>query len=290
MRASKKFVDLLYDKNLLSNVAQIRIELYGSLALTGVGHGTDYAVLMGLEGESPEYIDPTSIKSRIQNISKSKTLNLRKEHQITFIPIQHLVWYTNDTLQFNTYCVRYIAYNDKNDVICSEDFYSVGGGFVIRGDPAEHNAYLMVEEESPNLDAYDAMQPPHKFDSAAHLLRLARAHECNISDITRKNELHWRTEEEINKELTQIWNVMNQSIQNGINTKGLLQTKAKRRASNMYEMLKNADNKDPDHPLNSIEGPHYSDWISCWAMAVNEENATGGRVVTAPTLRYIIDF
>jgi len=282
MRASKKFVDLLKHKDLLFNVAQIKIELFGSLALTGVGHGTDYAVLMGLEGDSPENIDPTSIQPRIQNISKSQTINLRKEHQVKFIPIQHLVWYTQDTLPFHPNGVRYLAYDNNNQVILSEDYYSVGGGFVIHGDPGEHNAYRMVEEESPNLDEYDS-QPPHKFDNADELLWLARAHECSISEITRLNELHWRSEDAINKGLTEIWNVMNNSIQTGISTKGLLQTKAKRRAANMYEMLKNGETQDENNPLNSIAGPHYDDWLSCWAMAVNEENASGGRVVTAPT-------
>ena len=120
-----------------------------------------------------EFIDPTTIQTRIQNISKSQTLTLRKEQQVKFIPLQHLVWYTKDTLPFHPNGVRYIAYDENNDVISSEDFYSVGGGFVVHGDPSEHNAYRMVEEESPDLDAYDAQHPPLKFVNAEELLRLA---------------------------------------------------------------------------------------------------------------------
>ena len=157
--------------------------------------------------------------------------------------------------------VRYIAYDGDNEVLSSEDFYSVGGGFVIHGDPSDHNAFRMIDEEDPNLTEYDKQHPPYPFETAEELLRLCRAHECNISEICRKNEQHWRTDEEVTKELENIWNVMNNSIQNGITTKGLLQTKAKRRAANMYEKLRNGELHKEDNPLNAIAGPHYDDWV-----------------------------
>eukprot|EP01084_Bolivina_argentea_P101451 181881_1 len=309
MRASKKFVDLLHKKQLLSNVSTIKCELYGSLALTGIGHGTDYAVLMGLEGDSPDTIDPKSIPNRINNISKTQTLKLHNTHEIKFIPREDLIWKTKNELPYHPNGIKYIAYGNDNNILIQEDFYSVGGGFVIRGNPSEHNAFRYVSNESPNLDEYDSL-PPYTFNSAEELLNISRAHDCNISEITMKNEKHLlnisrahdcniseitmknekhllnisrahdcniseiTSEENIENKLLNIWNIMNLSIENGIKTKGLLQTKMKRRAAGMYERLTGIsieNNNNENDPLNAIAGPHYDDWLYCWSMAVNEE-------------------
>ena len=249
--------------------------------LTGVGHGTDFAVLMGLEGESPEHIDPSIIPKRIKTIQKSQKLNLRKQHAVPFVPLN--IYYGTQ----NKHCLIIPMDFDILHIVhkmmyCrNEDYYSVGGGFVINGDPATHNAYRYIQQESPELDSYD-ISPPLTFDSAEELLRVARAHECNISDIIRRNELHWRSEQDVNDQLQAIWDVMNQSIETGY-YKGFITNKSKTKSSYMYEKLMEHDTEDEDDPLNSIGGTHYDDWLACWAMWVNEENALGGKVVTAPT-------
>jgi len=282
MRASKKFVDMLDSRSQVQLTQSLKCELFGSLALTGIGHGTDYAVLMGLEGEVPESIDPSSIQHRITKIGKERKLNLRQDHHIEFIPKDHLLWHMDQELPFHPNGIRYTAYDDKEEVLFSEEYYSVGGGFVIAGHPDKHNAYRYLEEENPDLDAHDD-EPPYMFNTADELLRVARALDCPISEVTRRNEMHWRSEEEITEKLLKIWAVMDQSIENGVKTKGLLKTKAKRRAADMYEKLTSGDAQDSSNPLSSVAGPHFDDWLYCWSMAVNEENSMGGRVVTAPT-------
>merc|ERR1712228_122003 len=237
---------------------------------------------MGLEGESPEHIDPKCIPHRIETITKTQTLNLGAIHSTKFVPIHNLLWYGDKQLPFHPNGIKYTAMNDANEILRSEEYYSIGGGFVVNDNPNQRNAFRMIPNDQ--LDEPDAA-PKHPFGSAAELLDIARAHDCNISGIMYKNEMQWKSEQEIKAKLLEIWSVMDLSIRNGVTTKGLLQTKGKRRAAAMYEKLssKSSGTDNDNDPLNSISGEHYDDWLYCWAMAVNEENAVGGRVVTAPT-------
>ena len=266
MRAARQYILNLEKAGLLPKVAQIKVDLYGSLALTGKGHATDIAILLGLEGETPEGIDPNTVKTRIENIRKSQKNNLLGQFPISFIENEHLLFHYDKQLPYHPNGMRFCAYDAKGNELLLQVWYSVGGGFIVDHETASKDKHL--GEDSHKL--------PYPFKTADELLRIGRKHHLSIRDIVMENEKTWKTEEEIKKGLLHIWDVMKSCVERGCQQEGVLPggLNVKRRAGGILRSLSKRKTK---HPAEVME------WVSLWALAVNEENAAGGRVVTAPT-------
>ena len=269
MRAAGKFAQNLKSQNLLSQVESITIELFGSLGATGKGHGTDKALLLGLEGETPEHIDSASIDSKLQLIRQAQSLNLLQEHSIRFVESEHLLFIPKKNLPYHTNGMRFIAFNQQQDELLRSIYYSVGGGFVVESEAAKQD----------NIDAEDNVKQPYPFNSMAELLQHCDQQNKNISQIMLENEQVWRSESEIRQGLLHIWQVMQDCIQAGCEQEGILPggLNVKRRAASLYQKLCKQQEAALLDPLITM------DWVNLYAIAVNEENAAGGRVVTAPT-------
>ena len=169
-------MDALKQDNLLFSVDELTCELYGSLACTGIGHGTDFAILMGLEGENPETIEPEKIPIRIKEISKSNKLNLYNEHIISFTPLNDIKWFINDVLPYHSNGLKIIAYNNNENIIKELEFYSIGGGFVIVGNPNKINAFRMFDTANNiDIDQEYSIEPKYKFRTAKELENLCWA-------------------------------------------------------------------------------------------------------------------
>lgn len=269
MRAAKRFVDTLKSLNFLNadGMDMLQVRLYGSLASTGVGHGTDVAVIAGLEGYLPENI-PTKI---MQQFAKDKltldSVHLNRELRVKF-QYGNNIKFCEESLCYHPNGMEFIAFfQDK--VVHREKYYSVGGGFVVTENAAKDDR--LVEEFFIDL--------PYKFSSGKELLLLCKKNRCSICDIAYENELSFRPKDLIDKKLLEIWSVMEGSIHSGLRADGYLpgRLKVKRRAKAIYKSLK-------DRPEQSLRDPlSIMDWVDLYALAVNEENASGGRVVTAPT-------
>ena len=262
MRAADAFVADLGSKGLLPNVRRVRVELYGSLALTGRGHGTDWAVVLGLCGEHPESIDPASIESRLTRIRELQALPLRGRYPIGFQEPRDVLFHKEQTLSRHSNGIRFSALNEKGTVILETVYYSPGGGFIVRED----------DECIPS----PARMVPYPFGSAAELLELADKQPMPIWELVFKNERASHSEEEIQNYVDRIWKTMRDCVARGLQTEGNLPggLNVRRRAPALARQLEQEDQKDP---LRAI------DWVNVFAMAVNEENAAGGRMVTAPT-------
>lgn len=264
MFAAKKF--LLNCKNHFptNSIYNIKIELYGSLALTGKGHGTDTAILMGLEGEEPALINTENIPKRLDLIRKQKVLSLLNEHKIAFNESKSLKFLRNEVLPHHSNGMRFTAFGEKEKILREEEFYSIGGGFILNSEE------IGVHEKKES-------QIPFRFKTCEELLNHSKSNSMKLSEIMMSNELTWRSENEIRKKLLTIWQVMQECTNRGMtSTEEILPggLGVKRRAPKIYKQLKKNPNFSP------IE---IMDWVSLFAMAVNEENAAGGRIVTAPT-------
>ncbi len=268
MRAACQFVQTLLDEGLLNSVTRIKSELYGSLGATGKGHGSDKALLLGLEGELPESIDTTAVEDRLEQLRSSKILTLLGKKSIPFNEKDDLILHRRQILPFHSNGMTFRAYNTDKVVIREATFYSVGGGFIID----EHTA-----DNAPIVE--DDTRLPYPFRSAADLLNLCASNSMGISDIMLENEKTWRSEEDIRAGLLEIWLVMQTCVNNGCLNEGILPggMKVKRRAADLYRKLSSQPEITRQDPLTSL------DWVNLYALAVNEENASGGRVVTAPT-------
>jgi L-serine dehydratase len=275
-KAAKMFTSFLEHQSLLQEVISIEILLYGSLAKTGVGHGTDIAVQLGLSGEDPVTFDVQSIHSKISDIKKMNLLLLAGKHEISFNPSEDIEFLYNESLPFHPNALSFLAkINNGNDVAVT--YYSIGGGFVIN--------------EGEQINAAHAKQLPFSINNAEELLHWCRTTGLSIHEIVLENESAWRTELETKTGVLNIWRVMKESIFKGCNTKGTLPggLQVSRRAFEMNKKLLNGSvYVDFDEWLAAIKrGGHdfkyILDWVSCFALAVNEENASFGRVVTAPT-------
>jgi L-serine dehydratase len=266
MRAAYQFVHLLEEENLLSITARVKIELYGSLALTGKGHSTDIAVLLGLEGEIPAKIDPAIIQPRVAAIREQKTLELLHKKNIAFVEQDDLLFHKDKTMPFHSNGMCFTAYDEHEQILISRVYYSIGGGFI-------------VDQENFNKPVLNEAEPevPYPFITAAELLAHCRAQNCTIADIMLKNECTWRSEKEIKEKLLEIWQVMLACIERGCNTPGMLPgiLNVKRRAADLYKKIQ--------AQIAAGEPVQDVNWLSLYAIAVNEENAAGSRVVTAPT-------
>ena len=265
MSAARAFVRDLAERGLLANTTSVAVRLYGSLALTGRGHATDRAILLGLEGHDPQTIEPEAMEQTIQRIRSSQRLKLAGSHEIDFDEPMQLLWMQSERLPRHTNGMRFTALAADGRALLEDDYYSLGGGFVVRG-------------EDDGAASADASQPapPYDFESGERLLQMCREQGLDIFELVLANERTWRDEREIRARLEQIWAVMQQCVQRGFAQQGVLpgSLKVRRRAPKLHRMLAESQTS---RPLDVM------DWVNAFALAVNEENAAGGRVVTAPT-------
>jgi L-serine dehydratase len=263
MRAASQFVADLQCDAKFETVARVCVDLYGSLALTGKGHGTDRAVILGLMGEAPDEIDPTSIDQKLRTVAESGSLKIGGTKPIPFKEETDLLFHKDKKLAGHSNGMRFTAFDEAGTTLLSEVFYSIGGGFIQReGDAASS------ESSRANV--------PYPFSSADELLRIGDETGLAIWEIALANEIAWRPEAEVRAYVTRVWETMEACLDRGIKTEGILPggLKVRRRAPGLYKRLSIQTSNDPLAPM---------DWVNTFAMAVNEENAAGGRVVTAPT-------
>ncbi|WP_416422645.1 L-serine ammonia-lyase [Pseudomonas sp. App30] len=267
MRAAARFVEGLRRDDLLLATATVKAELYGSLGATGKGHGSDKAVLLGLEGSHPDTVDTATVDARLQAIRASGRLNLLGEHSIAFVEKQHLAM-IRKPLPFHPNGMIFRALDEHGLEIRSREYYSVGGGFVV--DEGAAGADRIVE---------DTTVLPFPFKTGKELLAHCAAQGMTISQLMLANESAWRQEAETRAGLLNIWQVMQDCVEAGCRNEGILPggLKVKRRAAALYRQLC----KNPEAALR--DALSVLDWVNLYALAVNEENAFGGRVVTAPT-------
>ena len=269
MRAAARFVARWLDeKGVLEEVARVRVELYGSLALTGRGHGTDKAVLLGLEGEQPDRVDPDAIPGILARIRESGRVRLHGRHEIAFDEKHDLVFNKRQKLPFHPNGMRFAAYDAAGRELATRDYYSVGGGFVVNQDEAAENRIVA-----------DTTALPYPFASAAELLAACERHGLSIAQLMLANESAWRPPEAIHAGLLGIWQAMEACVERGLRSPGVLPggLHVARRAPTLAEELRRRPEDALKDPLTIL------DWVNIYALAVNEENAAGGRVVTAPT-------
>jgi L-serine dehydratase len=260
MKAARAFVTGLGSG--AADVARIGVTLYGSLAHTGRGHGTDTAIVLGLMGLEPETVDPDTVPAVLSRVQDSRRLQLPGRAEIPFDPAADIAFEYGEELPRHTNGMRFVANNPTGSVVADEVWYSLGGGFIARGDEPE-----VVAERGAPLYAYD---------SADAMLRVAAEHGLDIAELVYRNERQWRSAEEIDQGLTDIWAAMRSCIERGLRGDGVLpgRIQVRRRAAKLYRRL--AERGDPS-PVDAME------WVNAFAIAVNEENAAGGRVVTSPT-------
>ena len=268
MRAAQQFADSLKQEGLLAQVARVKTDLYGSLGATGKGHGSDKAVMLGLEGDLPETIDTESVDTRLESIRDSRQFNLLGEHMVGFNEKKDLIMHRRESLPFHSNGMTFRAFNSAAEEIREATFFSVGGGFIVN--EKAQGTDRIVEDNTPQ---------PYPFLSAVDLLLHCTRHELSISDVMLANEKSWRSEAEIRSGLLKIWKVMQTCVKNGCRNEGILPggMKVKRRAAELSRKMRNQPGLTYKDPLMCL------DWVNLWALAVNEENAAGGRVVTAPT-------
>ncbi|HUD97125.1 MAG TPA: L-serine ammonia-lyase [Woeseiaceae bacterium] len=257
MKAAREFA-----MQLASGVHRIEVRLHGSLAYTGKGHGTDSAVLLGLSGCEPATLDPDSVEGRLRAIHKEKRLTIPDVGTIVFDPERDLIFDYGEELPRHTNGMRYVAFDEAGAVLRQDDYYSIGGGFIVRGDEAEP---LPQQGE-----------PPFAFTSAAQLLELANQNRLGIAELMWQNETHWRSNDEVRQRMDDLWQAMRACVQRGLQTEGVLpgRMSVTRRAPKLYKRLVEKGER---------LGLDTMDWVNAFAIAVNEENAAGGRVVTSPT-------
>jgi len=263
MRAARQFI--IKALKLDPPVARVVSELYGSLGHTGKGHGSDVAVLLGLEGEKPDLVDTDSVPARLKTIRENAELKLNGKRPISYNDKSDLIFHRKKTLPGHANGMKFSAFDAQGNLLLEKIYYSVGGGFVISGDT----------DPKPIKEAH--LKLPYDFQSGAELLQIAKDTGMSISSIMLENEKVWRTEDEINAGLDKIWDTMSACIDKGMRTEGILPGgyKVKRRAVSLHRKLLSRG-ESPD-PLSAM------DWVNLYALSVNEENAAGGRVVTAPT-------
>ncbi len=263
MNAARSFVESLAARGLLARTAQVSAQLYGSLALTGRGHCTDRAILLGLEGMSPDTIDSAAIEPALQRIRVGKRIRLLARHEIDFDEPLNLLFHTDQVLPGHSNGMRFTAHDAGSQILAREEYYSVGGGFIVQAG-AEANT------------GANRAEPPFDFDSGARLLAHGKAAGLEIHELMMTRERTWRGEAEVRTELLRIWRVMQECVRRGFEAQGLLPgvLGVRRRAPKLHRQLMGGDPSSPMHAL---------DWVNVYALAVNEENAAGGQVVTAPT-------
>ncbi|MER7206630.1 L-serine ammonia-lyase [Streptosporangium sp. NPDC000239] len=267
MAAAHRFARGLDHDGLLDKTTRVEVILYGSLGLTGKGHGSDKAVLLGLTGDKPELVDVDTVDERLAAMRASGTIRLYGSREIPFVVGEHLVFERKISLPHHPNGMRFTAFGETGDVLREKVYYSVGGGFV-------------VDENATGADRIkpDDTVLPYPFTTAAELLGHCTETGLSVSGLMLENEKAFGlSEREIRDRLLNLWRVMSECVGRGIAKEGVLPggLKVRRRAHQLHRRLQSeAAEKDPLHAM---------DWVSLFALAVNEENAAGGRVVTAPT-------
>jgi L-serine dehydratase len=269
MRAARQFALRLRESNALDRVARLSVTLYGSLGATGKGHGSDKAILLGLEGHEPDRVEVDAVAGIVDRIRSSQSLDVLGSRAVRFEEKRDLVFNRKDTLPLHSNGMKFEAFDASGALTASGTFYSVGGGFVVS---EEHGGKRIVPDLTPL---------PHPFRTGDELLALCEQERTSIAGLMRRNERSWRSDAEIDAGLLNIWRVMQACVKRGYETPGILPGgyKVRRRAPELHRQLTApaAEARDAPDPLIAL------DWVNLWALAVNEENAAGGRVVTAPT-------
>jgi L-serine dehydratase len=268
MVAANRFLDELRERNLLRKVSAVHVGLFGSLAMTGKGHATDVAVMVGLMGEKPDQVDPDSVPVYVDAIRNSCELNLAGEHTIRFNPETDLPFNFGESLPKHPNGMQFKAYDEAGIILHTNIFYSVGGGFVVSDAEA---GQAETDSDEPEL--------PYTFNNGKELLALCEKEGKSIAELVLANELTWCTKAELEERLWNLWQVMDSCIKRGCNASGELPggLHVKRRAHELCNELRANPEAGFKDQLTVI------DWVNLFAIAVNEENAAGGRVVTAPT-------
>ena len=264
MNAARQFALDLEDRGLLGDVDRVACQLYGSLAATGKGHCTDRALMLGLEGEQPHLVDPDRVEATLARIAADGSLNILGKHPAKFDQALDLLFHHDQLLPLHTNGMRFSALGAKGETLLAEEFYSIGGGFVMD----EHGkASTTANRQTVDL--------PYVFENAEELLQMANDNDLKLAELILANETANCPEEQVRGRLLEIWSVMEACIERGLQSEGILPgiLKVPRRAAKLYRELVAGGPEDSD----------FMDWVDVWALAVNEENAAGGKVVTAPT-------
>jgi L-serine dehydratase len=267
MRAAKRFAERLRDDGQLATVTAVKIELFGSLGFTGRGHGSDKAIILGLEGGDPATVEIDTVAQRVAAVEQTKRIKLLGTQEVELDPESALIFHRREKLPLHANGMRFTAYAGAA-VVVERIYYSVGGGFVVdhTGAPADGSTPA------------DQISVPYPFNSGDELLRLSVEHGMSVSALMLENEkVHLGlTEAEIHARVLKIWHAMEACVKRGCEREGILPggLKVKRRAASLFRKLKGTNQNDPLVIM---------DWVNLFALAVNEENAAGGRVVTAPT-------
>jgi L-serine dehydratase len=272
MRAARLFATRLANDGVLGRVARLQSQLYGSLGATGKGHGSDKAVLLGLAGHEPDTVDVDAVPALLESIRADARLNLAGSHAMAFDEKTDLIFHRRETLPFHANGMRFVAFDGQGAELANRVYYSVGGGFVVSDEVA-------ADGSKQKVVAPDTTVLPHPFHSGEELLQRAEEIGGSIAEVIRRNERHWRSDADTDAGLLKIWRVMQDCVARGCRTEGVLPGgfKVKRRAAPLYRDL----TADPEAALR--DPLQVMDWVNLYALAVNEENAAGGRVVTAPT-------
>lgn len=265
MRAARLFAQSLLADGLLAETARIKVGLYGSLGATGKGHGTDKGIILGLYGETPDTVDPDKIQPLLDKIHAEQRLVLLNIQPVPFVQAEHLLFYRREAMAEHPNGMKFFAFNKDGEILREARYLSVGGGFVVN-----------ANDKSPSDTAYDSV--PWPFRSGSELLAMSAESNKSISQLMLDNECTWRAPQLIEEGLLRIWQVMQDCVVRGCNTTGILPGAfhVKRRAPELFQRL-TAQQQEKADPLSVI------DWVNLYAIATNEENAAGGRVVTAPT-------
>ena len=267
MSAANTFVESLREQNLFTETARIKAEMFGSLGATGRGHGTPKALILGFLGEQPHSVDVQSATKLVEQAKTNGSLRLGGEQDIAFDYKNDIILHLRESLPFHSNGMKFTAFDEQGNELVAKYYYSVGGGFI-------------VDETSTDQPIIsDDRKLKYHFTTGQQLLELANEHQLKFSGIMLKNEKAWRSKAETKASLEQIWQVMQECVQNGLCNTGILPggLKVPRRAHKLHQQLLAAPEKSISDPLSVL------DWVTLYALAVNEENAAGGRVVTAPT-------
>lgn len=267
MRAARSFVETLEQRGDLDALHTLVARLYGSLGATGRGHGTHRAVVLGLEGDSPETVDVDAIESRMDAVAGDQRITVAGRKPIGFDLKSHLIFEKRESLPGHPNGMRFLALDEEDATLHEAVYYSVGGGFVVSEDELGQPVIAEVA---------DAL--PYEFTEGSELLELCERNSLSVSDLMLANEQVWRDADTIRERLLEIWHAMQSCVQRGCRATGVLPgLKVERRAAGLHQQLSGKPEAALKDPLTII------DWVNLYALAVNEENAVGGRVVTAPT-------
>lgn len=267
MRAAGMFAHALQKEGLLNQTASVKADLYGSLGATGKGHGSDVGIMLGLMGYTPDTVDVDSVPELIKRVRTEETIALLGRKTIAFREKEHLLMHRREAMAEHPNGMQFSAFGAAGTLLRQAKYLSVGGGFVVT--VGARNDHV--------LTAYQ--HAPHPFTSGNQLLAACKQHGLTISEVMWANELTWRTDDEIRSQLLYLWRVMRECVQRGLTHEGTLpgRFKVPRRAPVLAAQLRARAERVPSDPLSVM------DWVNVYAFAVNEENAAGGRVVTAPT-------